>query len=135
MSICSRSPAEVYTVRILLSYRADVVAQVGDTLFVHGGLTAGHLRSEGQVDEEGTPEETVASAEAVMEAINSKVSSWMLHGGYLPRIVWGEDSPVWIRMFSSPDTHDVREDVRAKLEEVSRWGACIPCVPLWWTWS
>lgn len=116
---------------ILLSRRADVVAQVGDTLFVHGGLTAGHLRSEGRVDEEGTPEETVASAEAAMEAINSKVSNWMLHGGYIPRIVWGEDSPVWIRMLSSPDTRDVREGVRAELEEVIYLGACIPDVVLW----
>lgn len=91
---------------------------MGDNLFVHGGLRREHLRV---IDTQGggAGDGTVASAEEVMEDINAGVCAWMLGGQEeVPRIIWGEESPLWTRLYSSPDSRDIGETARAELEEV-----------------
>lgn len=101
----------------------ESLLQVGDNLFVHGGLTAKHLDGDGTGVEktEGDGDAAaVSGAEAAMEDINAKVSAWMLEGNTsVPRIIWGEDSPVWLRTFSSPDSRDMTAAPRTELEKVT----------------
>ncbi|MCA9544167.1 MAG: metallophosphoesterase [Myxococcales bacterium] len=58
-----------------------VVATVGDTAFVHGGLLADHV---GQVP-----------------AMHRAVYAWLNGAGPLPRALFVEDAPVWTRRWSS----------------------------------
>lgn len=61
-----------------------VVAQVGKTLFVHGGVTREHV-DEGLVK------------------INTQTSMWLRALGPMPAIVADDQGPLWLRVFSSQD--------------------------------
>lgn len=79
-------------------------------MFVHAGLRPQHLRGAGGV----------AEAEEVMENMNAGAAAWLLGSGKaMPNVLFGEDSPVWTRVYSSPDSRDVDEAARAELEEVT----------------
>lgn len=86
--------------------------QVGDNLFVHAGLRPAHF---GQAED-------VGKAEEAMERMNAGVASWMLGGKVIPAVLFGEESPVWTRVYSSPDSRDIDEAARAELEEVRYYG-------------
>jgi hypothetical protein len=62
----------------------NTVEVVGDTVFVHGGLTPAHVRYG-------------------LDAINRAVRRWMLGEAELPPLLEGEESPVWLRTFSTRD--------------------------------
>lgn len=63
--------------------RRPVVARVGDTLFVHGGILPQHV-SYG------------------LARINREASAWMW-GGRIPKILTTEDAPIWTRLYSDGD--------------------------------
>lgn len=68
--------------------RHNTVQQVGDTVFVHGGLLPKHV-SYG------------------VGKINSELQAWMRGEAKRPEITTGEDSPVWSRHYSqNPDAAD-----------------------------
>ena len=64
-----------------------IVLQIGDTVFVHGGLE---------------PE----FAALGVDAINSSVAAWMRGEAPEPAAVQGEDSPIWSRDYSLDATSD-----------------------------
>jgi hypothetical protein len=68
-----------------------LVAVVGDTVFLHGGLLPKHVRYG-------------------VDRINREVSAWMDGASRsVPSIITGEDGPVWLRRYSaSTDTEDCR---------------------------
>lgn len=72
----------------------DMALQLGDTVFVHGGLTPDY-------------------AERGIDTINAEVSRWMSGLGPEPVSVRGDDCPIWSRHFSS----DTDADDCALLEE------------------
>ncbi len=59
-----------------------LILAVGDTLFVHGGVTPSHLRYG-------------------LERMNRELSVWMREGGQLPRVLLDEDAPHWNRAYGS----------------------------------
>ncbi|MCP4805766.1 MAG: calcineurin [Proteobacteria bacterium] len=75
----------------------NLVMQVGDTVFVHGGVLPTH-------------------AEAGLDAINGDVRSWMLAEGPLPEKWIGTDSPVWTRAYSDDEEPPACEDLTAALD-------------------
>lgn len=84
--------------------------QVGDNLFVHAGLRPQHLRGA----------DDVAEAEEVMESMNTATASWLRGTNKeIPKFMFGEDGPVWTRVYSRPDSRDMDEATRAELEEVN----------------
>lgn len=62
----------------------NLIMQVGDTLFVHGGLLPQHVQYG-------------------LDDINRDVRDWMLHGGEIPAVITGDDSPVWTRRYSDTE--------------------------------
>lgn len=60
-----------------------VIAIVGDTVFVHGGVLEKHVRYG-------------------IDRINTEVRAWLQGYGPPPQIISGEDSPVWSRVYSEP---------------------------------
>lgn len=104
----------------LAHHAAAHASQVGDNLFVHGGLTAEHLHREGTMPESGEGDkEQVLGAEAAMEKINTSMENWVLRGKNFPESLWGQDSPMWLRTYSSPDSRDIQDAARTELEDVS----------------
>ena len=73
----------------------DVVAIVGDTLFVHGGVLPVHV-------------------EHGLDRLNAETRAWLLSEGPRPEVLRGPDSPVWSRHYSN----DTDADDCALLEEV-----------------
>lgn len=71
--------------------RRGVVALVGDTVFVHGGLLPKHVRYG-------------------LDRMNREVSAWMDGSAReLPALVTGEDGPIWLRRYSAAaDAEDCR---------------------------
>jgi hypothetical protein len=62
-----------------------VIAKVGDTLFVHGGVLQQHVRYG-------------------IDAINRETSAWMRGERPAPSVLMQEDAPIWTRLYSSdPD--------------------------------
>jgi len=59
----------------------NTVVQVGDTVFVHGGVLPGH-------------------AEVGLEEINRDIQDWMRGDGDEPSALIGGDGPVWVRDYS-----------------------------------
>lgn len=59
-----------------------VVLKVGDTVFVHGGLLPSHVTYG-------------------IDRINSEVSMWLGNGGTVPSHVSDDDSPLWLRIYST----------------------------------
>lgn len=83
--------------------------QVGDNLFVHAGLRPQHLRGAKDVPE----------AEEAMESMNTATATWLQGTNKeIPKFMFGEDGPVWTRVFSRPDSREMDEATRAELEEV-----------------
>lgn len=75
----------------------NLAMQVGDTVFVHGGLLPAH-------------------ADAGLDAINGDVRSWMLGEGPLPEDWIGSESPVWTRAYSDDEEPPACDDLTAALE-------------------
>lgn len=69
-----------------------VVARVGDTLFVHGGLVARWARGEG--------------LERPLAALHREAHAYFLGEGPLPAALTAEDGPVWSRDFAAPTLDD-----------------------------
>jgi len=71
--------------------KRNLVAVVGDTVFVHGGITAKHVRYG-------------------IDRMNREASAWMDGSAAdLPALITGEDGPVWLRRYSaSADPEDCR---------------------------
>lgn len=80
-----------------------VVAIVGQTLFVHGSVTA-------------------SVARAGLEPINVQTSAWLLGQGQVPQAVIDPDGPLWSRAFSRDEdaTMCARLDEALKVAGVSR---------------
>jgi hypothetical protein len=72
------SPGGVYATRLS---EHKVIAIVGDTLFVHGGVL---------------PE----VAEYGIDRVNAETSAWMRGDGERPDIMRGDESPIWSRHYS-----------------------------------
>ena len=74
----------------------NVVQIVGDNLFVHGGVTLGHLARG-------------------LEAINAEVAAWLLGEG--PDRPWlhTSESPTWCRLYSRAETDSARTELDAVL--------------------
>lgn len=74
----------------LILARRPLIAQVGDTLFAHGGVLPHHAK-------EGPG------------ALNAAAAAWMRGEASLPASLRGEDSPHWSRHYSQdPDAADCR---------------------------
>ena len=71
--------------------KRGIIAVVGDTVFVHGGLLPKHLRYG-------------------IDRMNREVGAWMDGSAReLPAIVTGEDGPIWLRRYSAAaDPEDCR---------------------------
>jgi hypothetical protein len=77
--------------------RRDIVAVVGDTVFVHGGVLPKHVRYG-------------------LDRMNREVSAWM--DGRLaapPAIVTAEDGPIWTRRYSAAPVEDDCQALREAL--------------------
>lgn len=59
----------------------DSVAMVGDTVFVHGGVTADHVRYG-------------------LDRLNDEVKRWMRHQGPIPDLAQDPEGPLWTRRYS-----------------------------------
>jgi hypothetical protein len=66
----------------LLAQR-PVIAIVGESVFAHGGVLDSHARYG-------------------IDRINSEISAWLQGYRPMPKIVAGQDSPVWTRLYSNP---------------------------------
>jgi len=76
------APAGTYA-RVLADW--PVIAQVGRTVFVHGGVLHEHVRYG-------------------IDAINRETSAWMRGEAPAPAVIMREDAPVWTRLYSAePD--------------------------------
>lgn len=60
-----------------------VVHQVGDSVFVHGGVLPHHVRYG-------------------LEKLNRETAQWMRGAGPLPALLMQEDAPIWTRVYSTP---------------------------------
>lgn len=69
--------------------RRDVVAQVGDSVFVHGGVLPEHL-------------------DYGLDRINRETRAWMLGEAQAPAVILSDRAPVWVRTYSA-DPVDARE--------------------------
>lgn len=78
-----------------------IVVKVGDTVFVHGGVLPRHVRYG-------------------LDKMNDEVSAWLLGQGPAPKIVMGEDGPVWTRMYSAAPG---REECATLAETLAMLGA------------
>jgi hypothetical protein len=61
-----------------------VIQQVGDSVFVHGGLLPHHVRYG-------------------IDKLNRETAQWMRGAAALPALLMQEDSPIWTRVYSTPD--------------------------------
>ncbi|MDI1450862.1 metallophosphoesterase [Polyangium sp. 6x1] len=71
--------------------KRDLIAVVGDTVFVHGGISPKHVRYG-------------------IDRINREASAWMDGSAKeLPALITAEDGPVWLRLYSAaPGPEDCR---------------------------
>jgi hypothetical protein len=60
-----------------------VVAQVGDSVFVHGGVLPHHVRYG-------------------IERLNRETAAWMRGTAPPPALLQQEDAPIWTRVYSTP---------------------------------
>jgi hypothetical protein len=60
-----------------------VIQQVGDSVFVHGGVLPHHVRYG-------------------IDKINRETAQWMRGLGQLPALMTQEDGPIWTRIYSTP---------------------------------
>lgn len=61
-----------------------VIAQVGDSVFVHGGVLPHHVRYG-------------------IERLNRETSAWMRGAAPEPALLTQEDAPIWTRVYSTPN--------------------------------
>ncbi|MBW2278349.1 MAG: metallophosphoesterase, partial [Deltaproteobacteria bacterium] len=79
----------------------NTVVVVGDTVFVHGGVSPAY------------------ADKGVIERLNREVRCWLVGGGPEPRaLLHGQDSPVWSERYSTPP-----EDCAALDEVLAKLGA------------
>jgi len=88
------SPGGLWARRIA---RFGVVAVVGNTLFVHGGLLPKYARYG-------------------LNRINRETRMWLLGDRRMPRWVNRADSPLWLRKFAEKDNPDMCETLAETLE-------------------
>ncbi len=71
--------------------KRSIIAIVGDTVFLHGGIMPKHVRYG-------------------IDRMNREVSAWMDGSARdLPAIIMAEDGPIWLRRYSAaPDSEDCR---------------------------
>ena len=74
-----------------------IVVQVGDTVFVHGGVLQKHVRYG-------------------IARMNQEVRAWMLGQSAPPAIVLSEDGPIWTRLYSDRESPDVCAELHATLQ-------------------
>lgn len=74
------APGGTYALRLA---RWPVIQQLGDNVFVHGGVLPHHVRYG-------------------IEKLNRETSQWMRGAGPLPALLMQEDAPIWTRMYSAP---------------------------------
>jgi hypothetical protein len=74
-----------------------VIAKLGDSVFVHGGLLPEHVQYG-------------------IDAINRDAAAWMRGEGPAPAILMRDDAPVWTRLYSN----DPDDDACTRLERVLR---------------
>jgi hypothetical protein len=78
--------------------RRPVIARVGDSIFVHGGVLPKHVR-------------------AGLDAINDGAHAWFLgESRSLPKELTSEDGPLWTRMYSAAPS---REDCALLIEALA----------------
>lgn len=76
-----------------LAQRARVSVVVGDSLFVHGGLSTKHLKFGGRDERD---------AVTMLEDLNLDTRRFLEGKGTYPTVLHGGDSPVWMRDYSRP---------------------------------
>lgn len=79
-----------------LSTRTKLTVVVGDTLFVHGGLSPKHLLSSSSSSK---------SIKERLEEMNMETMKFLKGEGEYPDILQGGHSPVWMRDYSRPGIH------------------------------
>ena len=72
----------------------NITMQIGDTIFVHGGILPAHV-------------------DHGLDQINKETRQWMRGKAGFPSILDGDDSPIWTRLYSDDDA----EPDCAQLEE------------------
>ncbi|KAG5186516.1 Metallo-dependent phosphatase-like protein [Tribonema minus] len=78
-----------------------VTLKVGDSLIVHAGVLPRHLELPGG-----------------LEGLNQRTWEWLTNAGPLPDELLQEASPVWTRLYSSPDSVDLHVRAVQQLDEV-----------------
>jgi hypothetical protein len=76
-----------------------VILQIGETLFVHGGVLPQHV-------------------EYGIEKINAETRAWLRGETERPEILNGSDSPQWSRLYSDEADEDACDVLRGVLREV-----------------
>jgi hypothetical protein len=74
------APGAPYAVRLS---QWPVIHQIGDTVFVHGGVLPHHVRYG-------------------VDKLNRETSAWMRGQGPVPALLTQEDAPIWTRVYSAP---------------------------------
>lgn len=80
--------------------RQNVAQVVGRTLFVHGGIVPGHLA-------------------LGLDSLNAQAKAWLQGDGPEPDWVRGEESPVWVRLYSRNPDVEACDTLRAVLEKLN----------------
>ena len=83
----------------LLLAERNVILQVGENVFVHGGVLPQHL-------------------EYGLERINAETQEWLRGDRSRPEVMRGKDSPIWTRRFSDEVESDDCETLSAVLESL-----------------
>lgn len=100
-----RERAKAFTIgtgfAALMLSEMPLVIQIGDTVFVHGGLEMKHVNMG-------------------LHRINVEINEWLRGLSPRPRIMDEEDSPVWNRIFSAPADRALPERRARQLEQVLR---------------
>ena len=91
------APGGPYALRLA---RWPVIQQVGDSVFVHGGVLPHHVRYG-------------------VEKLNRETSQWMRGAGPLPALLMQEDAPIWTRMYSAPGVPNACVELAQALNALS----------------
>ncbi|CAM9503449.1 unnamed protein product [Discosporangium mesarthrocarpum] len=104
-----------------------VCMKVGDSLFVHGGLLPVHLTGAGAMGGSGSKEDNEgggagggSGAVRAMERLNSAASKWLAGEGPALRLLFEQESPIWTRAYSSPDSREVGVQAWVQLREARK---------------
>lgn len=87
--------------------RFPIAAVIHGTLFVHGGIQLSNRLSKSQ-------------DELPLRTLNRRVASWLKGDESVPpEELFGRESPIWTRRFSTPAGVDLSDEVNQELDEVS----------------